>query len=310
MKKVAKPEHGSLEWLQIRHRDEYGRIRFGASEAPVLMGVSKYKNVIDLAVEKWADPEVKPQNEAMQRGHILEPALLEYASQLLNAPVVTPDEMYSVGRFIATLDGLADNGETIVEAKTTTAYSSDDELPVEYYWQVIAQLACCPDAQRAIVIVLDKRMRFGHWVVERRFAENDIDLLLARADEVGDLLDDGTIPGEAEPTETQIKALYPTPAGEVEMTADQFQMFESWCILKKSIAEMEATEKHYRDKLAAMLADKDTATYSGQKVLTFKARKGSVRIDTKRLEQDHPDLVQQYKTYGGSTRILRTTGEF
>ena len=303
--KVDKPTHGSLEWLKIRHRDEQGRIRFGASEAPILMGVSKFKDIVDLAIEKWADPEVKEQNEAMMRGHLLEPALLEYASTLLGEPVTTPEEMFVNERFIATLDGLV--GDVIVEAKTTTFYSSDDVLPEDYYWQVIAQLACVPQATRALVVVLDKRMRFGYWEFYRSAVEDDITLLLDRAAEVGELLDKGEMPFDAEPTETQVKLLFPDPVGQIELTHDQVQVIEMWSAAKQALKESESVEQNYKDQVARMLGEAEEAHFCGQKLVTFKARKGVSRLDTKRLEQDHPDLVAKYKVTGQGTRILRTT---
>ena len=80
---IPKPPHGSLEWHQIRHRDEQDRVRFGASEAPILAGVSKYETITSLALRKWSPPEVNEPNAAMMRGNILEPALITYAEQIL-----------------------------------------------------------------------------------------------------------------------------------------------------------------------------------------------------------------------------------
>lgn len=307
MTEIVKPTHGSLEWLQIRHRDEQGRVRFGASEAPTLMGVSKFNTIVDLAIEKWAEPSVKEQNDAMLRGHLLEPALLEYAATLLEQPVPTPDVMYPAGRFIATLDGLV--GDTIVEAKTTTFYSSDDVLPEDYYWQVLAQLACVPSATRVLVVVLDKRMRLGYWEVSRDAVEDDIARLLDRADEVGDALDKGEMPEDAMPTEAQVKMLFPNPKGEIELTQVDVDIINGWNFAKAALKEAEAVEQAFKDQVARMLGEAEVGLFLGEKVVTYKARKGIERLDTKRLTQDHPELVAQYKVTGSSTRVLRTTNK-
>lgn len=208
-----KPEHGSLQWLTLRHKTEEGKTRFGASEAPILMGVSPYKSLADLAIEKWGAPEVREQTPAMTRGHILEPALITYAETLLGTPVATPDLMFSNGRMIATLDGEAI--PTIVEAKTSLWHSADDPLPAEWYWQGVAQMACVPEAEQVMFVVLDKRMSLGHWILKRD--EEAIANLMLRAEEVGEMLDAGVMPPDAQILETHVKALYPDPQGTKEI---------------------------------------------------------------------------------------------
>lgn len=305
MKAIDKPTHGSLAWLQVRHRDETGRTRFGASEAPILMGASKFETLSSLAIRKWSEPEVTTPNASMMRGQILEPALITYAAELLQQDVFTPEQMFINGRLIATLDGLSDDGEWIVEAKTTVAYSSDDELPDEYFWQVVAQFACVPMANNALIVILDKRMRLGSWTLTRSSVQDAIDLLLARADEIGECLDKHELPKEAEPSEDEIKSLFPNPAGAIELTAEIVQAIEMWQAFKQAKEEAEENEQKYRDQIARFLADKDTGSLNGQSVVTFKARKASSRIDVTRLAADHPSLVDKYRTTGKPTRILR-----
>lgn len=304
--KYIKPEHGSLEWLQLRHRDEAGRVRFGASEAPILMGVSKFKSIVDLALEKWVEPEVREQNDAMKRGHRLEPALINYASELLGEKVTTPEEMFVCGRFIATLDGVNESGDIIVECKTTTYYSSDDPLPEEYYWQVVAQMACYP-VQKALVVVLDKRMRFGYWEVLRN--QDDIDLLHERADEVGETLDDHRIPGDLPLREEHVKALYPSPEGSVELGSSGPAMIATYLAAKENRINAEREEQASRDILANELGNAEFGLIDGMKVVSFKAQKGRVRFDTKALERDHPEIAAKYKVEGDPIRVLRMMGE-
>jgi putative phage-type endonuclease len=305
---IPKPPHGSLEWHQIRHRDEQDRVRFGASEAPILAGVSKYETITSLALRKWSPPEVNEPNAAMMRGNILEPALITYAEQLLQQTVTTPDVMYANGRFIATLDGLTEDGATIVEAKTTTAYSSDDELPEEYFWQVMAQFACVPDAHTALVVVLDRKMRLGSWIVTRSSHQEQIAELVLRADLVGAMFDCGELPSDAEPTESEVKQLFPIPDGQVELTPTEIGLLEEWDAWKQQREIAETQEQNVRDKIARILGANEIGTFGGVPVITFKTRKGVARTDMKSLERDYPEIVANYKTTGNTTRILRMTG--
>ena len=223
---------------------------------------------------------------------------------LLGQPVNTPDEMFTEGRLIATLDGITDDGRIIVEAKTTTAYSSDDPVPPAYYWQVQAQLACVPTATYGLVVVLDKRMRLGSWVVVRNDA--DIAGLLLRADEIGDCIDARQLPVEAEPTEEQVKMLFPAPAGVVELPASAVALIDAWQAAKAARTDAEALEQQYRDRVAALLGEAESGTLDGRTLVTFKARKGSSRLDVRGLERDHPALVDQYRVQGAPTRVLRS----
>lgn len=306
MTKVAKPAHGSLEWLTLRQRDSEGRVRFGASEAPTLMGVNPFATLTDLALSKWSAPEVSVPSPAMERGNVLEPALVSYASTILGEQVFTPDEMFVSFRLIATLDGITESGTTIVEAKTTTSHSCDDPVPVEYFWQVCAQLACVPDAEQAVIVVLDKRMRLGHWVVRRDDAA--IARLVMQADRVGEFLDRRELPPEAPLSEKSVKALFVEPSGSVELSGGVLEAVERWQRWRSEREDAERREQEARDEVAAALGRAEVGTVGGRPVVTFKARKGVRRLDVRRLEAEHPELVAEYYAVSAPVRVLRITG--
>lgn len=302
MGKVPKPEHGSLEWHQLRHRDQYGRVRFGASEAPTLMGCNPFETVTDLALRKWSPPEVTEATAAMARGNYLEPALVAYAADVLGQPVSTPDEMFTVARLIATLDGLSADGETIIECKTTTAYSSDDQIPDSYYWQAVAQLGCVPTAHKVLVVVLDKRMRLGSWEVVR---SDDVDRLFDRADEIGDLLDGKQLPPDAPLTEKHVRAMFPEPSGSVELGANGAEALELFVAWKARYDEAEAEMQSARDRLVAVLGPAEIGTVDGSPVVSYKSRKGSSTVDWKAVARDHGSLLDKYRKQGAPTRVLK-----
>lgn len=305
MEMISKPEHGSEQWLAIRKQDKYGRVRFGASEAPTLMGVNQYATVADLALDKWSPAEVSAPNDAMVRGNVLEPALVTHAATLLGENVTTPEVMYAVGRLIATLDGITDDGLTIVECKTTMSYSSDDSIPLAYYWQAIAQLACVPTAERVLVVVLDKRMRLGTWEVSRN--QDDIDRLFDRADYVGEYLDRNEIPPDATMQERHVLSMYPTPSGTVELGSDGLFILNTWLAAKEARTVAEKQEQEARDMLVALLGNAEAGTVDEQTVVTYKARKGSTTVDWKAVARDHGPLLDKYRKQGASTRVLRST---
>ena len=303
MTKIERPPYLSPEWHSQRKHDQNGKTRFGASDAPVLMGVSQYRNIVDLFISRTTETEPEPPNEAQMRGHRLEPALLAYASELLGQEVTTPEGWHTEGRFVATLDGLTSDETVVVECKTTTAYSSDDDIPLPFYWQVQAQLACVDTAEYALVVVLDKWMRFGSWRVERN--EQDIAELLLTAEKVGDSFDNGELPTDSVLREDQVKSLYPNPEGVLELTSEQFDIVCRYAQIKGQAEQLENEEKYWREAVANLLAQYETATYDGKTVVSYKSRKGGTRLDTKSLSAEHPELVAKYQRVSQPTRVMR-----
>jgi putative phage-type endonuclease len=99
------------EWLEARK--EY----IGASDAPVIMGVSPYSTPYQLWQKKLGLLE-ETQTFAMARGHSLESqarAQVEERLGILLTPKVKTHS--SLNWMMATLDGLSADGKTLVEIK-------------------------------------------------------------------------------------------------------------------------------------------------------------------------------------------------
>lgn len=299
-----KPKHGTDAWLEVRRRNSQGQHRFGASEAPTLMGCDDYRNLVDLFLSKQGKAE-QVSNAATHRGNVLEPALVAEASRILRTELIVPDVMFVNGRLLANLDAADDpfNPSVIVECKTTTKYSVEDEIPDPYYWQAITQLAVT-EASKCVVICLDKYQHIGTWTVQRDVAS--INLLTETAEEVGVAFDQGEIP-QVQPNEAQIRLLYPEPIGAKELSEDEALIFMSWHRAKMEREEAEAQEKLLRDQVANIFAGTEAVTWNGSQIATFKSRRIGERLDAKALEADHPELVAAYRKDGGTTRVLRWT---
>ena len=299
-----KPKHGTEAWLEARRRNSEGQHRFGASEAPTLMGCDDYRNLVDLFLSKQGKSE-QVSNAATHRGNVLEPALVAEASRILRTELVVPEVMFVKGRLLANLDAADDpyDPTVIVECKTTTKYSIDDQIPDPYYWQAITQLAVT-DALKCIVICLDKYQHIGTWTVQRD--AGSIDLLTEVAYTVGEAFDQGEIP-QVQPNEAQIRLLYPNPVGAKDLTDEEEDVFTRWHKAKMEREEAEAQEKVLRDQIANIFSDTEAVTWNGTQIATFKSRRIGERLDAKSLEADHPELVAAYRKDGGTTRVLRWT---
>ena len=304
-----KARYGSIEWLEQRRTQNGGTV-FGASEIPALMGVSPWDTLADLVIKKVNPEFSSSSNDATMRGHILEPALMEYARRNYGE-VVLPDVMYQRDRIVATLDGIQfyDDGQPLrtVEAKTTTAYALSDKLPVTYFWQAQAQMDAV-GCDETIVVCLDKYMRLGFWTVP--LDPTAVAEMREQAELIGDKIDRGVIIDELDEalTSHQVQLLFPHPEGEKELSAEELYVIEEWRAHKEQLKLVEEAEKIARDKVTNLLRDVQVGTYSGQKIVSYKrsTRKGS--IDVERMLNHHPELsalASQYRKPDTGFRVLR-----
>lgn len=172
---------GSPEWLAHR------RSCRNASDAPALMGASKYVSRSELVKRRATGIEPEDDNATLARfarGHEVEPALRAHAELLIGEdlyPVVVTDDEGYMG---ASLDGLTMGEETIFEAKQPNAEKiaaiKRGEIPADDYWQIVQQFFICESAKRCIYCVGDGSDAGTHRLeIARSSVEHDFPKLLA-----------------------------------------------------------------------------------------------------------------------------------
>ncbi len=137
--KILDLTQGSAEWHAAR------ATHFCASDAPAMMGASKYKSRNDLIREKATGltETITPEKQALfDKGHAAERAIRPHVEGLIGEdlyPVTAED-----GRLLASLDGMTMDEETLFEHKLwnkeLVAQIDNDSLEPHYYWQLEHQL--------------------------------------------------------------------------------------------------------------------------------------------------------------------------
>lgn len=151
--KIHNVAQGSSEWHALRAQ------HFTASEAPAMMGASKYQTRTDLLTLKKTGitPDVTPsQQYIFDKGHATEAS----ARPLVEAMI--GEELYPVvgtlGNLLASMDGATMLGETLFEHKlwneSLVAQVKAGELDPHYYWQLEQQLLVS-GAERVIFVCSD-----------------------------------------------------------------------------------------------------------------------------------------------------------
>jgi putative phage-type endonuclease len=131
-------EQNTQEWLDFRKNC------IGASDAPIIMGVSPWKTPYELWKEKRSESKNET-NYAMRRGTEMEPEARAYASEMIGAdlrPVVCQSTIYPWA--IASIDGMDEENTLVVEVKCPGEIDHNialgGNIPEKYYPQIQHQL--------------------------------------------------------------------------------------------------------------------------------------------------------------------------
>jgi putative phage-type endonuclease len=153
---------GSQEWLETRKQ------YFCASETPQLLGMG-YSPRSDLFKSKTIGSRFKG-NAATERGHRIETEVEPYIKMQFGNDVQFHD-IYTRGRFLASLDAYSPSTDTIIEIKTVGTYFGNPSKAKKAYGmgeiyephrlQVMHQMYV-KQAKQAIIIVFDTRSN-GEW---------------------------------------------------------------------------------------------------------------------------------------------------
>lgn len=152
-------EQSSNEWLKWR------RCGIGASDAPVIMGLSPWQKEGELLLLKTGQKTERPANDAMQRGKRLEPvarqAYIEHTGIAVE-PLCVQSRRHAWMR--ASLDGLSPDGRHVIEIKCPGekdhGLAAAGTVPAKYYPQLQHILAVTGLAE-----IYYWSFRFGHTVL-------------------------------------------------------------------------------------------------------------------------------------------------
>lgn len=261
-----------LEWLALRQAlQQQGHV--SASSAGALCGVSDYDTVGDLAV-RYLAPEViaeDRQTDAQRRGHLLEPACARWLEEEMGVMIATPTVMYACDGWAMTPDGEFVGSDTdLPEFKTYKGYLDGELLP-SWRCQAVAQCVARPSLQRVHFAVLDSSLRFQHVVVEPSQAERDD--MIERAARFLAFIALGLVPEDAELSEQNVRALWPTPEPEATVAADAevAELATEWAIARRARLDAEKAEQALKDRLADAMRDAALLTLDGEIVVTYRA---------------------------------------
>ncbi len=307
------PEYGSAEWTADRAN------YIGASDVPMLLGVSEYGGPLDLYQIKRGEKVIE-QTPAMARGHIYEPAIC--ADFLLNFPEFTAESrgtvIHPAGDFLrATVDRVitGPHGVGILEAKNVTprfmhlyGESGSDNAPLDKVAQIQTQFEVLDLDWGYIAVNFGFELR---WY----FIERDREVGEAIKETAFEFMRDHVIPGippEPSPEHDTYEAITRRflGASKVELDAD-----EETAGLILEFASVKATKKaaeEREDELKAVLATRIGTAYGidagAQGRVLWPETKGKTSVNYAALVRElgvPEDVLQKFTRVGNPYRTMR-----
>ena len=170
------------DWHKLREK------RIGGSDIGAILGVNKYKSIIDVYIDK-TEGILFEGNESTYWGHIHESTIMKEFGKRHKEFIVYQAPYSVIDDFlIANLDGVLkdkENGEYgVLEIKTTNAFNYKDwdgDIVPQYYYAQVQHYLMLTGYKFAYVAVLIGGQQYKEFKIERN--EEDINLIRNKATE-------------------------------------------------------------------------------------------------------------------------------
>ena len=276
----------------------------GASDVGAILGVNKYRNQVDVFLDKTTDKLDKNDNEKMKIGRLMESSvLLMFEKETgLSASLYEDTEKHPEHQFLyATPDGLLSDFSAGIEIKTGIDGDHWDDVPEQYYAQCQLSMEIFGVDTWHLYAILAGLNGFTrkHFVIKRNdlyikslikicsdFWNNNV---LARVAPMPKTIDDiNKIFTESQ--EIRMKA-----NEDVKKLVNEYQKVKlQMCEVEKILKPLQIKEKQIKEKLALSMQDAEILTdENDQEILNYKIV-NRASLDTKRLKNDLPNIHDEY----------------
>ncbi len=289
------------EWLKER------RSGIGGSDAPAVLGLSKWKTPLQLYLEKRGELATQPESEPMRWGSRLEPLVRQEYADRTGEVVRLPDGLLRHPAYpwmLATIDGVTDTGR-LVEIKTARTAEGwgepgTDAVPQAYLIQVQHYLAVTGlHVADVAVLIGGQEFRLYEVPSDRELQE----LIIEQEAEFWKAVQQGTPPDPV--TYADVVARYgrASRAGTVKASIEVLAAVEALRAVRAQLAELDAREEEAKRIILGAMGECDTLVDDEGNILaTWKASKPAQRFDAKALQAAHPDLYAKFLRAGEPSR--------
>ncbi len=297
----------------------------GGSDIGAILGLSKYRSAVDVWMEKTGKEIAVKDSLPLRFGQFAEEFVaFEYALATglslasHDAAVIHPEYQFMHGH----IDRFVLNGDTpligedgritasrILECKTANPFTQSewgeagsDQVPLSYLVQCVWYMMLT-NIDRTDLAVLFGNTDFRIYEITRDLELEQMVMERAIGFWENHVLKD--IPPPAS-SESDYKTLFgkSTVSKSVEAPAQTCELIKKLKSLNEQVEQYEAQISQIKQSIMGQMQDAEVLTYQGQILATWKAPKPSLRLDAKRLSEEHPNLAHQYQVPIQNSRRL------
>jgi len=304
----------------------------GGSDIGAILGFSKYRTALDVWLEKTGRAVHSVNNLPVRFGSFAEEFVAcEYATQTgfslvhSEAGVVHLKYPFMVGhidRFVFDSVDSSDlvDGELfhadgpcaashLLECKTASPFNQSDwgelgtdEVPMSYLVQCLWYLTIT-NLDRCDIAVLFGNSDFRIYEVYRDKKLEDLIMSKAAAFWHDYVLADTPPPAQSE-SDYQHLFNKEVAGKTVEADSTVCELTKKLGLLNSEIKSKELEVSQIKQTIMGTMGEAELLTYQGQVLATWRSPKQSYRLDGKRLEAEHPQLIPQYQVPIQTSRRL------
>jgi len=289
----------------------------GGSDIGAILGLSRFRSPLEVWMEKTGKDVKKLDSLPLRFGSFAESFVASEYSRSTRFDLIHDESIYihpehafmsaHMDRFV--LEGSTSAPTRILECKTANPFSSgdwgevgSDEVPMSYLCQCIWYMAIT-NLNRVDLAVLFGNSDFRIYEISRDLELEGV--ILQKASFFWNTYVLHDVPPPAQ-NEADCQTLF-SKGDSTKSVEAKIETLE----LTKHLQQLNSEMKTWEEEISAMkqaimteLGEAETLTYQGQVIATWKAPKPSFRLDSKRLETDHPQIASNYKIPVQNSRRL------
>ena len=290
----------------------------GGSDIGAILGLSRFKTPLEVWMEKTGKEVQKKDSLPLRFGSFAEDFVAREYSRATGFDLLHDESIYlhpqhsymsaHIDRFVlGDQDALRPN--RILECKTANPFSSgdwgeigSDEVPMGYLCQCIWYMAIT-GIDKTDLAVLFGNSDFRIYEIARDQGLEE--LVIAKATTFWDehVLKDIPPPVQSE-ADCQTLFSKGDPAKSIEAAQETLELTKRLHTLNSEIDVREEEISSIKQNIMSQMGEAESLTYQGKTLATWKAPKPSFRLDSKRFEQELPEIASNYKIPVQNSRRL------
>ena len=290
----------------------------GGSDIGAILGLSRFRSPLAVWMEKTGKEVKRLDSLPLRFGSFAEAFVASEYSRSTGFLLIHDESIYvhpehsficaHIDRFVLE-DSSSSSPTRILECKTANPFSAgdwgevgSDEVPMSYLCQCIWYMAIT-DLNRIDLAVLFGNADFRIYEITRDLELESVILQKANLFWNEYVLKDLPPPAQSE-QDCQTLFRKGDAAKSVEARSETLELRKRLVLLNSEIGTREDEISAIKQNIMNQMGEAETLTYQGKVIATWRAPKPSFRLDSKRLELEHPQIASNYKIPVQNSRRL------